>query len=158
MNIDNSLEHSKPVFFDNKGKRWKIFNYASLAVAITTTVLVVFFIISVLINPFLPQIRLKPLAILPQLGDTKLSLPDALKPSRRDPQLKRMSDQVKTEKAAREELKKEQSANRAALFSKPAPTPPAAANVDGKPLAIGFYVNWEDSSYASLKENINALD
>jgi cellulose synthase/poly-beta-1,6-N-acetylglucosamine synthase-like glycosyltransferase/peptidoglycan/xylan/chitin deacetylase (PgdA/CDA1 family)/spore germination protein YaaH len=28
----------------------------------------------------------------------------------------------------------------------------------GRPLAVGFYVNWDDSSYASLKRNINQLD
>src|SRR5205085_11828746 len=28
----------------------------------------------------------------------------------------------------------------------------------GRPLAVGFYVNWDDSSYASLKRNLNELD
>ncbi|HST50805.1 MAG TPA: glycosyltransferase [Pyrinomonadaceae bacterium] len=28
----------------------------------------------------------------------------------------------------------------------------------GRPLAVGFYVNWDDSSYASLKRNIKELD
>ena len=37
-----------------------------------------------------------------------------------------------------------------------APTPPPASGQ--RPLAIGFYVNWDDSSYASLKQNINSLD
>ena len=42
------------------------------------------------------------------------------------------------------------------LASRPAPTP-SVAN-PGRPLAIGFFVNWDDSSMASLKQNITSLD
>src|SRR6185369_4220048 len=33
---------------------------------------------------------------------------------------------------------------------------PVSAN--GRPLSIGFYVNWDDSSLASLRQHIKALD
>ena len=48
--------------------------------------------------------------------------------------------------------------------ARPAPDTDAQAVVPlplvptGRPLAVGFYVNWDDSSYASLKGNINNLD
>ena len=38
------------------------------------------------------------------------------------------------------------------------PTLPAAVASSTKPLSIGFYVNWDDSSYASLKRNLVQLD
>ena len=44
------------------------------------------------------------------------------------------------------------------LASRPAPERRAVPQPLGRPLAIGFYVNWDDTSYASLKKNINKLD
>ena len=35
------------------------------------------------------------------------------------------------------------------------PTPTIATS---RPLSIGFYINWDDSSYESLKRNVNQLD
>lgn len=66
-----------------------------------------------------------------------------------------MSDKAKKEKAKRDKIKNEQILKRAALINDSTPKSPAN---NGKPLAIGFYVNWDDSSYTSLKENINSLD
>ena len=158
MNTENTPENLKPIFYDDRGKRWKLFNYIGLTVAVVTTALLAFFIISVLINPFLPQIRLKPVAILPQSDSTQLSLPELPKPTKRDPQLKQMSETVRKEKSKRDEVKKQQAAMRVALLSQPAPTPQTVSANNGKPLAVGFYVNWDDSSYSSLKENINSLN
>src|SRR6185436_20863186 len=40
------------------------------------------------------------------------------------------------------------------------PPPPAipAPSVFDHPLAIGFYINWDESSYASLERNLDHLD
>jgi cellulose synthase/poly-beta-1,6-N-acetylglucosamine synthase-like glycosyltransferase/peptidoglycan/xylan/chitin deacetylase (PgdA/CDA1 family)/spore germination protein YaaH len=150
---DSILDNKKPVFFDKKGRRWRAFNYLGFALAIVTTAFLVFFVISVLINPFLPQIRLKPIAILPQQEDLQIHLPERPILAKSNSLLK----QVKLEKTKREEARQQKLADEEMfLATKPAPTPPA--NTNGKPLAIGFYVNWDDSSYASLKQNINQLD
>src|SRR3982751_1443116 len=60
---------SKSVFLDTGGRRGKYFSYVSISLAIFVTVFLAFFIVSVLINPFLPQIKLKPVATLPQESD-----------------------------------------------------------------------------------------
>ncbi|MGC2237062.1 MAG: glycosyltransferase [Pyrinomonadaceae bacterium] len=150
---DSLLDNKKPVFFDKKGRRWRVFNYLGLVLAIVITAFFVFFVVSVLINPFLPQIRLKPSVLLPQQEDTQIQLPEIPKLGKHDSLLK----QVKLEKSKRDEIKRQKLSDKEMfLATKPAPTPPL--NTNGKPLAIGFYVNWDDSSYASLKQNINRLD
>jgi cellulose synthase/poly-beta-1,6-N-acetylglucosamine synthase-like glycosyltransferase/peptidoglycan/xylan/chitin deacetylase (PgdA/CDA1 family)/spore germination protein YaaH len=146
----------KPIFFDQKGTRWRAFSYLSVVLAIGTSVLVGFFIISVLINPFLPQIRLKPFASLPQQNDTALPLPEIPPLTKAESLLKQSSDKAKLEKRKRDEMKRQKAADREMLLAgQPAVAPQASS---GKPLAVGFYVNWDDSSYSSLKQHLGALD
>ena len=52
--------HRPAVFFDKRGHRRRAVHIIGIPLAILTTVLIGFFVISVLVNPFLPQIRLKP--------------------------------------------------------------------------------------------------
>lgn len=147
----------KPVFLDKKGHRSRIFNYLGLMLTILATLLLAVFTVSVLINPFLPQIRLKPIAVLPQQIDTKLQIPDVPVVSKRDALLKQATDKVTAEKNKRDDKKAQTLLDKERLLTASgAPTPQADTNV--RPLAIGFYVNWDDSSYASLKQNINSLD
>ena len=146
----------KPVFFDKKGHRSRVLTYLGLAVTVLATLLLAVFMISVLINPFLPQIRLKPIAVLPQQSDTKLQIPDPPVISKHDALLKQATDKVKAERNKRADYKAQQLLNKESLLAAAAPTPPPPTGQ--RPLAIGFYVNWDDSSYASLKQNIDQLD
>ena len=75
MTSNSVLNEKKPVFFDKKGWRGRIFTYLGVLLATAATAFLAFFVVSVLINPFLPQIRLKQVAVLPQKKDTKLTLP-----------------------------------------------------------------------------------
>lgn len=144
----------KPVFFDKKGHRSRVFNYLGLTLTVLGTLLLAIFIISVLINPFLPQIRLK---LLPQHSDTKFPIPEAPVISKQEALLKQATDKVKAEKNKRADNKVQQLLNKERLLTASvAPTPPPSTGQ--RPLAIGFYVNWDDSSYTSLKQNINSLD
>ncbi len=153
---DLLLGERQPVFFDRKGRRRRVFNYLGFALGLMTSALLVFFVTSVLINPFLPQIRLKPIAVLPQQEDTRLHLPENPLSTKHDAVLKQVSDKVKLEKSRRDEIRRQKLVEREMILAaKPAPFVP---NDNSKPLAIGFYVNWDDSSYASLKQNINHLD
>ena len=144
------------VFFDEKGRRRKVFGVIGIPIAILTTVLFAFFVVSVLVNPFLPQIKLKPLSVLPERQDTALAIPD--KPAAlRDPVLRRETEKVKQAKKDRLERKKERAALRE-MAKASRPVAVAGPTVSGKPLSVGFYVNWDDSSFASLKQNIDSLD
>jgi cellulose synthase/poly-beta-1,6-N-acetylglucosamine synthase-like glycosyltransferase/peptidoglycan/xylan/chitin deacetylase (PgdA/CDA1 family)/spore germination protein YaaH len=150
---NDSLER-KPVFFDDKGRRRRFFNVLGLVVAGIVTVVVGFFVTSVLVNPFLPQLHLK---LLPtQKNDVPPLVPE--RPlSKKEASLKQASDKVNSEKAIRDELRRESIARRDMLLATdPAPTPPQKPN--GNPVAVGFYVNWDSSSLTSLKRNISQLD
>lgn len=150
-------ERTRPVFYDDRGKRWKRFSLAGILLGVVTTILVGFFIVSVLINPFLPQLRLKPIAALPSQNDTGLRLPELPPLTKSESLLRQSSEKVKLAKRDREEHKRQLEADHEMrTAAKAAPTP--SLNPSGKPLSVGFYVNWDDSSLASLKHNIGSLD
>lgn len=146
---------NKTIFYDAKRRRGRILGSLWLTVAAAATILFIIFVVSVLINPFIPQIRLKPTIASVQNNAVK----DAPLPEKtgREIPIGKLIKQVKAEKARRlaEEKKKDELA-RMILTNQPAPTP--SVGNSGRPLAVGFYVNWDDSSYASLKNNINELD
>jgi cellulose synthase/poly-beta-1,6-N-acetylglucosamine synthase-like glycosyltransferase/peptidoglycan/xylan/chitin deacetylase (PgdA/CDA1 family)/spore germination protein YaaH len=154
----NNEKHSeiKPVFFDTKGRRRRTVNTVTFLATTTFTILAGFFVVSVLINPFLPQLKLKPATILPQKIDVTAALPQRPPLTKKEAAFKQIADRVKQEKHRREEQKLENQARRQMLLAgAPAPTPPASA---GKPVAVGFYVNWDYSAFTSLKKNIDQLD
>jgi cellulose synthase/poly-beta-1,6-N-acetylglucosamine synthase-like glycosyltransferase/peptidoglycan/xylan/chitin deacetylase (PgdA/CDA1 family)/spore germination protein YaaH len=146
----------QPVFFDEQGRRWRAFSYVGATVAIGTTLLIAFFVISVLINPFLPQIKLRPFSALPQQIDTGLQVPDLPPLSKTESDIKRASKKLKLERTKRNEVRSQKNANREMIQAEKAQMPPSGYS--GRPLSVGFYVNWDDSSYASLKQHIKSLD
>lgn len=157
MSGEKRDDSRRQVFFDDKGRRGRFASYLGFVIAATVTILISFFVVSVLINPFLPQVRLKPVvpgAMWPP--DTELPIPEAPTLSRRELQVKQESEKVKLERQRRDEERAQRiddrKLRRAAL----------SATVDQtgveKPLSVGFFVNWDDSSLASLQQNINALD
>ena len=147
---------NKSVFQDTKGRRGRFFSYAGALAATIVTILLTLFVISVLINPFLPLIHLKPVATLPQESDINFKPPERPE-SKRETLTKQTGAKAKLEQKKREDSRL-QKASSAELIraSKLAPITQAANN--GKPLAIGFYVNWDDSSLASLRQNYKGLD
>lgn len=157
MANDNFNDQSGPVFFDEKGHRGRFFYYVSVSLLIATSVMLTFFVVSVLINPFLPQIRLKPVAALPQPSDLPFHVPELPPLTKSETVLKQTSDKAKQEKGKRDDARAQARVTREQLAASRVGATPQTATV-GKPLAIGFYVNWDDSSLASLKKNIQAMD
>src|SRR6266566_2532914 len=123
--------------------------------AVLVTSLAAVFIASVLVNPALPSFNVRPVASLPHTADIK---PKALNLPANPIQQK--------EKKAREELQHAEAITKRIVPGKPAseiaavppPTilPPAVPT--SRPLSIGFYINWDESSLASLERNIDRLD
>lgn len=152
----NSL--NKTIFHDAKGRRWRIVGGVWLSLAVAATIVFAVFIVSILFDPNLPQIRLNPNPIADSQFDAAASslLPQGERPAREIP-TKQLIKQVKAEKAARLAQQKEKSENAKKVLTKQSASVISAVNT-ARPLAIGFYVNWDDSSYASLKNNINELD
>lgn len=151
-------ERNKPVFFDERGRRWRLFNVLGIGTAIVATGFLAFFAVSVLINPFLPQLRLKSIASLPQRADTILPVPELPPLSKHDAQLRLVSDKAKAERNARQEAKYEKQFREQMRSIAAPPATAVKRDENSPPISVGFYVNWDDSSLASLKQNVGALD
>ena len=147
----------KQVFFDDKGHRGRFTSYLGLALATVVTLLLAFFVVSVLINPFLPQIRLRPVAALPQQSDINFHPPELPVLTKGETIAKQTGEKARLEKKKRDDDRVER-AGAAELLRAAKAGPIVRTTNEGNPLAIGFYVNWDDSSLASLKQNINGLD
>src|SRR5205085_6260076 len=102
----SSTTTTKPVFHDTKGRRRHYFSILSAGAGLAATILLTFFLISVLVNPFLPQIKLKPSAALPQRSDTGFHAPDAPL-TKTETLVKQTGDKAKREKRRRDEEKAE---------------------------------------------------
>ncbi len=154
MSTENPSEQ-RPVFFDETGRRRRTVTTVTFLTTTAFTILAGFFVLSVLVNPFLPQIRLKPSTILPQKIDVAAAVPQRPPLTKKEANLKHLSERVQAEKQRREEQKLENQARRDMLFAgAPAPTPGGTS----KPVAVGFYVNWDYSAFTSLKQNLDHLD
>ncbi|CAN5364852.1 glycosyltransferase [soil metagenome] len=156
MNNTSGPDQNKPVFLDAGGKRHQYFSYLSILGGTVVTVLLTFFVISVLINPFLPQIRLKPVAVLPQQSDINFKPPPP-PVTKEETLINQIGTRAKAEKKKRDDASI-QKAGAAELLRAEKAGAIARSTNEGNPLAVGFFVNWDDSSIASLQQNINSLD
>ncbi len=129
---------------------------AWLALSIVVTALAAIFIASVLANPALPSLNLRPLAGLPRTAD--------LEPKR--PNIPKNPSERKARKA-QAELQHALATTRYVTPGKrrshipivpPPPTVPAPIVPSTRPLSVGFFINWDESSYESLKRNLDHLD
>ncbi len=153
---------TKPVFSDPSKRRWRRVSRTSLVVGALVSAAAALFVASVLVNPLLPQLNIRALENLPHASDTKPQ-PPALDATRREVKarraevaLRRALETTRTVPGARPSLMKVTPAP--SHTPPPSSTPVASDNANTKPLAIGFYVNWDDSSYDSLKRNLQQLD
>ncbi|MBK9766258.1 MAG: hypothetical protein IPP63_04155 [Chloracidobacterium sp.] len=110
-----------------------------------------------MVNPFLPQIHLKPVAVLPQQSDINFHPPERPALTKAETIAKQVGDKARLEKKRREDARA-QRAGAAKLIRSETSAAIVRATNDGNPLAVGFYVNWDDSSMASLRTNIDNLD
>ena len=150
-------EQGKTVFLDTKGHRKHYFSSVGIFFATVITIFLTFFVVSVLINPFLPQIRLKPVAVLPQQPDLQFHPPELPPLTKAETIAKQTGEKARSERKKRDDASVER-AGAAELLRAAKLGPTTRAANEGKPLAIGFFVNWDDSSLASLRQNINNLD
>jgi len=155
--VSEKLESTSPVFYDPRGRRWRHVRRTYLALGVIITALVAVFIASVLANPLLPHLNLRPLQNLPRSSDIKpqprVILPNLreAKAKKAQAELQKALSQTRVVPAKRSELMP--------IIPPPANTPlPAPASFGARQLAIGFYINWDESSYASLERNLDHLD
>jgi cellulose synthase/poly-beta-1,6-N-acetylglucosamine synthase-like glycosyltransferase/peptidoglycan/xylan/chitin deacetylase (PgdA/CDA1 family) len=148
-----------PVFHDPAGRRWRRVRRAWQSLAVAATLLGGILVLSVLVNPLLPRLDLKAAASLPRAADIKLK-PTPLVATRGQQRARRAAHERRREIR----LSGTAAGRRPPQVKAPPPpgarpsTPQAASGSAARPLAVGFYVNWDDSSYASLKRNLSELD
>lgn len=143
-----------PVFYDPAGRRWRRVRRTWLALAVIVTAMAGIFIASVLVNPVLPSLNVRQVASLPNTAD--------IKP--KQPSVPRNPSEQKARKA-QAELQHALALTRVVPGRRrshvpivPPPTLPPPIVPTNRPLSIGFYINWDESSYASLKRNLDHLD
>ncbi|MGE5360004.1 MAG: glycosyltransferase [Bacteroidales bacterium] len=132
--------HERPVFFDPQRKRWPRFRRGVFAAALLFTLIFGGLVASVLVNPVLPALKLPQSTLLPHGGHLAPPLPD---PPSTQAATRRFVDARRRLETSRRE--------RPAVLG-------ARLPAFDRPLAVGFFVNWDDSSMASLRDNVGSLD
>lgn len=131
-----------PIFYDPKASRWQKFTLLTKLFFITLFIIFTVLGISIFINPILPNLGLSAI-----IHNEQKHHSTPLKPTTETTTTKKTS---KTDKL-------EQKANNSSNI----PTENGAAipsNQAYKPQMIAFYVNWDDTSFTSLKQSINNID
>src|SRR5260370_1399439 len=126
-----------PVFFDPDRKRWPRLRRGVFLTGLIFSSLFGILIISILINPLLPELNLP---LLPK--------------SARPPSGQKFESPAQRKlREAKERLELERSKREAALH----PHQPQHQSSNDQ-IDVGFYVAWDETSMSSLKENIKNLD
>jgi cellulose synthase/poly-beta-1,6-N-acetylglucosamine synthase-like glycosyltransferase/peptidoglycan/xylan/chitin deacetylase (PgdA/CDA1 family)/spore germination protein YaaH len=127
-----------------------------LALSVVATALAIVFIVSVFANPVLPRLNLRPIPSLPKTTDLKPKAPNLpANPSER----KARKAQVELQHALATTQYIAPGKRRAHVPVVPQPaTVPAPVVPATRPLSVGFFINWDESSYESLKRNLDHLD
>jgi cellulose synthase/poly-beta-1,6-N-acetylglucosamine synthase-like glycosyltransferase/peptidoglycan/xylan/chitin deacetylase (PgdA/CDA1 family)/spore germination protein YaaH len=143
------------VFYDPAGRRWRRVRGTWLALAILVTGVAAIFIASVLVNPALPSFNVHAVASLPHTADIK---PKALSapPNLSQQKAKKARAELQHALATTKRVVAGKRASEMIPVPAPAILPPAVPT--SRPLSIGFYINWDESSLASLERNLDHLD
>ncbi|HKN66485.1 MAG TPA: glycosyltransferase [Gemmatimonadaceae bacterium] len=135
------MPHRTPVFIDRSGRRWQRVRRAAIVLGVITTVIGLTLGLSLLFAPDIPALHPQSLTRKPVVRlsererlQARKRFQQALLTTKRVPQARHVS-RMRTVPANGEKR------------------PPA-----GAPLIGGFYVNWDDNSYASLDANLKQLD
>jgi hypothetical protein len=144
------------VFHDPDGRRWRRVRRIWLALSVLVTALAVIFIASVLANPVLPSFNLRPIPSLPRATDLKPKPPNVpANPSER--KAKKAQAELQHALATTKYVVPGKRRSRIPVVPPP-PTVLAPVVPATRPLSVGFFINWDESSYESLKRNLDHLD
>src|SRR5215831_18747718 len=134
-------QHTTPIFYDPQHRRWRRFTRTVQSIAAVGSCIVAVLLVSVLINPVLPSLGLRPIRTLPHVHHL---LPPQPKPiaNRSERRFQRAKQRL-TKNLAKARLPG---------------TSPVPAMSHGPSEFIGYYVNWDDTSFTSLKQNLASID
>ena len=138
----------KPIFFDPTGRRATHVSRLALSAGVISTLFVLACAISLFVGPQMSGLHIgKQSKTRHAMANVKAAEPELLKSAAK----------LAAEVRARQKLlhAPHRHASKPAALHVP---PPSLHKPADRPLAIGFYVNWDDSSYPSLKRALPTLD
>src|SRR5262245_11195285 len=136
-------KNSHQVFYDPKGRRKKGIRFTWIVICISVTALAASFIIRIITLPAMPQLNLNQVnnsSIVSEINNQEQKEQE-IAPNRTLTKHRRRPFPFEN-----------------AFMSEKASFTASQRNADPKPIAIGFYVNWDNSSYLSLERNLAELD
>jgi len=136
-------KNTHQIFYDPKGRRKKGVRLTSIVISMTFTALVSIFLFRVITLPAMPQLNLK------QVNSSLLA-------SGAD-NLEKKAGEIAPNRALTKRRRRGYPVKKANFTDQSFLTGPQR-NPESKPIAIGFYVNWDSSSYLSLERNLAELD
>lgn len=139
---------AEPVFFDAANKRWPRLRLGIALLGVGLSILLGGLLLSILAAPVLPALHLPPAGFLPNGAHAVPDLPVPVSPRRATRRGRALRNEQL--KLARER----ENDQRRLLQARGS----AASGTRGEPLAIAYFVNWDDASMSSLKENLGNLD
>lgn len=139
---------AKPVFFDPDHKRWPRLRFGIVIAALVLSLLMGTLAMSILIGPALPSLNLPGVSFLPHGIHSVPDVPN-LSPERP------LTHRERALRNAKTKLVRERERNLKQLLAQAQKTAPDTSR---QQMAIGFFVNWDDSSMSSLKQNLDSLD
>ncbi|MDS4026173.1 MAG: glycosyltransferase [Candidatus Contendobacter sp.] len=138
----------KPVFFDPAHKRWPRLRLGITLIGLLLSLLLGWLVLNILASPTLPSLHLPGASFLPE-GAHAVPAPPPLSPERP------LTHRERALRKAESKLAREREHNLQQLLTQ---VHAVNRNPGQQPLAIGFFVNWDDASMSSLKQNLNSLD
>ncbi len=130
------------VFIDQSGRRWRHIRRIAIVAGVVTTLIGLVLVVSILIPPLLPELH--PAA-------ATISKPVTSKLQRERNYWRRRYRQLTSKLGTPPRARRPETIPIRSLASaKEAPR--------GKPIVAGFFVNWDDNSFESLKQNLKKLD
>lgn len=139
----------KPIFFDPAHKRWPRLRLSILLVGLSLTLLLAGLILSIMASPVLPPLNLPGVSFLAKGAHAVPQVPAlTFEPA--------MTHRESALRKAKAKLERERERNLQQLLL--AQTQRTISGPDRRSQAIGFFVNWDDASTSSLKQNLGSLD
>ena len=139
----------RPVFFDPARKRWPRLRLGITFIGLGLSLLLGTFVLSIMVSPALPPLQLPVVSFLAN-NDHALPVVPSLSVKRT------LTRQQRALRIAKKRLARERAHSREQLLltktQKKSPGP------NRQPLAIGFVVNWDDTSMSSLKQHLDSLN
>src|SRR5215475_2958520 len=143
-----SEEYISSIFYDPQRRRWRRFTRTVQCIAAVCSCIVAVLLASILINPVLPSLGLAPVRALPR-GHHLTPRPPQPIPNRAEQRFQQAKRKLTQ---AKQKLSKNRVQARLPMIS-PTPSAPRALSA-----FIEYDVNWDDTSFTSLKQNLAHLD